>query len=404
VKKKSAGHQSIEERMTTGSIDNVRVQSISLLSHLPVSDRPTAALIDFGALTHNFREVMRRADGRKVLAVVKAQAYGHGAVKVSKHLLGLGANTLGVALLEEGRELREAGIETPILVMGAVSPGQADALVSLRLTPVVYTLPVARALSDAARRSGTRAPVHVKIDTGMGRIGVAPEAAPDFIGELLALDGITVEGLMTHFADADLRDKQFASKQMDRFEALLKELDAKRILIPLRHAANSAALLDYRRALFTMVRPGLMMYGYNPLEGERVADLRPALSLVTHIAFLKKVPAGIPVSYGRTFVAKRESLIATIPIGYADGYSRGLSNKGEALVRGVRVRVAGRVCMDMCMLDVTDVPGVSEGDEVMLIGKQGNQRITADDIAEKTGTIAYEVLCGIGARVPRIYV
>jgi alanine racemase len=371
----------------------------------PASDRPTAALIELDALTHNFREAIRLAGGRKILAVVKAQAYGHGAVRVSRHLLGLGADTLGVALIEEGRELREAGIDAPILIMGALVPEQAVALAAWRLTPVVYSLTVARAVSDAARKLKVRVPVHVKIDTGMGRIGMAPEAAAGFIAELQALEGITVQGLMTHFADADLRDKQFASVQMDRFETLLKELSARGIAVPLRHAANSAALLDYQRAHFTMVRPGLMLYGYNPLEGDTAADadLRPVLSLVTRIAFLKKVPAGIPISYGRTYITKRESLIATLPIGYADGYSRSLSNRGEALVRGVRAPVAGRVCMDMCMLDVTDVPGVSEGDEVVLIGNRENERITADDIAAKTGTIAYEVLCGISSRVPRVY-
>ena len=390
--------------MTT-SIDNARERATSPLSQLPASDRPTTAYIDLNALAHNFQEVSRRAQGRKVLAVVKAQAYGHGAISVSKHLLGLGADTLGVALLEEGRELREAGIDAPILVMGAVVPGQAEALVALRLTPVVFTLAMARALSGAARTMKTQVPVHVKIDTGMGRIGIAPEAAPTFIKELQDLEGIMVQGLMTHFAEADLRDKEFASMQMDRFETLLKELDARGAAIPLRHAANSAALLDYHRALFTMVRPGLMLYGYNPLEGKTTgADLLPVLSLVTHIVFLKKVPAGVPISYGRTFVTRRESLIATIPIGYADGYSRGLSNKGEALVRGVRAPIAGRVCMDMCMLDVTGVPGVCEGDEVVLLGKQGDQRITADELAVKTGTIAYEVLCGISSRVPRVYV
>jgi alanine racemase len=390
--------------MTT-SIDNARERATSPLSQLPASDRPTTAYIDLNALAHNFQEVRSRAQGRKVLAVVKAQAYGHGAISVSKYLLGLGADTLGVALLEEGRELREAGIDAPILVMGAVVPSQAEALVALRLTPVVFTLAMAQALSGAARALKTQVPVHVKIDTGMGRIGIAPEAAPPFIKELQDLEGIMVQGLMTHFADADLRDKQFASMQMARFETLLKELDARGAAIPLRHAANSAALLDYRQALFTMARPGLMLYGYNPLEGKAMgADLRPVLSLVTHIVFLKKVPAGVPISYGRTFVTSRESLIATVPIGYADGYSRGLSNKGEALVRGVRAPIAGRVCMDMCMLDVTGVPGVCEGDEVVLLGKQGDQRITADELAVKTGTIAYEVLCGISSRVPRVYV
>jgi alanine racemase len=356
------------------------------------------------ALDHNFREVARCAEGQQILAVVKARAYGHGAVEISKRLLRLGADMLGVALVEEGRELRGAGIDAPILVMGATFPEQAEAMVSLKLTPAVFSLAVAQALSEAAHKRGTTINIHVKIDTGMGRIGIAPEDAPQLIAALGKLGGISVQGLMTHFADADLRDKGFASKQMDRFEALLKALEAKKIKVPVRHAANSAAVLDFRRAFFTMVRPGLMLYGYNPLEeGAPGAELRPALSLVTRVAFIKKVPTGVPISYGRTFTTKRESAIATLPIGYADGYSRGLSNKGEALVRGIRVPVVGRVCMDMCMIDVTDVPEAREGDDVVLLGSQGNERITADDIAAKTGTIAYEVLCGISNRVPRIY-
>jgi len=374
-------------------------------SSLSVTGRPTAARISLQSLSHNFNEVMHRADGRKILAVVKAQAYGHGALGVSRHLVELGADMLGVALIEEGSELRAAGIEAPILVMGAVFPEQAETIAGLGLTPVVYDMKIARAVAEAAQKQKTKVAVHVKIDTGMGRIGIPPAAAEDFIVDLVNLRGITVQGMMTHFADADLRDKRFASKQMDIFESLLKKLDSRGIAIPLRHAANSAAVLDYRQALFTMVRPGLMLYGYNPLEGQAAgADLRPVLSLVTRIAFLKKVPAGLPISYGRTFVTKRESMIATIPIGYADGYSRGLSNRGEAIVRGVRVPVVGRVCMDMTMLDVTEVPAVSEGDEVVLIGSQGDERITADDIAVKTGTISYEVLCGISSRVPRVYV
>ena len=369
------------------------------------SGRPTAAFIDLAALSHNFQEVLLRVEGRKVLAVVKAQAYGHGALEVSRRLLTLGADMLGVALVEEGAELRAAGIGAPVLVMGAVFPEQAETITELSLTPIVYSVKLAEALSQAARKQGKTVNVHIKIDTGMGRIGLAPEHAADTIARVFNLPGIYVEGLMTHFADADLADKQFASKQMERFEALMKALDARGLSIPLRHAANSAAVLDYRRALFTMVRPGLMLYGYSPLEASPGdADVRPVLSLVTRIAFVKTVPAGAPISYGRTFVTKRESRIATIPIGYADGFSRALSNRGEALVRGTRVPVAGRVCMDMTMLDVTGVPGVSEGDDVVLIGRQGNEEITADDLAKKTGTIAYEVLCGISSRVPRVYV
>ena len=368
------------------------------------SDRPTIAVIDGDALEHNFREIVRCAEGQQVLAVVKARAYGHGAVEVSKRLLKLGADMLGVALVEEGRELRDAGILAPILVMGATFPEQAEAMVSLKLTPAIFSLAVAQALSEAAYQRRTTVNIHVKIDTGMGRIGVSPEEAPEFIAALRRLGSLSVQGLMTHFADADLRDKQFASRQMDRFEALLNALEAKKISVPVRHAANSAAVLDFHRAFFTMVRPGLMLYGYNPLEeGAIGADLRQVLSLVTRIAFIKKVPPGVPISYGRTFTTKRESIIATLPIGYADGYCRGLSNRGMALVRGIRVPVVGRVCMDMCMIDVTDVPDVREGDDVVLIGSQGSERITADDIAAMTGTIAYEVLCGISNRVPRIY-
>jgi alanine racemase len=359
-------------------------------------------VIDLHALTHNYAEVTRRISGRKVLAVVKAQAYGHGAIPVARHLAGLGAHMFGVALVEEGRCLRDAGITAPILVMGPVFPEQAEVMVTSDLTALVYTLPVAKALSDAAGNAGRTVPVHVKIDTGMGRIGLTPEAAAEFVPAISTLPGLFVEGLMTHFSDADLRDKKFAALQMDRFESLMGSLDAKGITIPLRHAANSAAVLEYDRALLTMVRPGLMLYGYDPLENRGAANVRPVLSLVTRIASLKKVPAGVPISYGRTFVTERESLIATIPIGYADGYSRGLSNRGEAIVREKRVPVAGRVCMDMTMLDVTGIPGVAAGDEVMLIGSSGNERITADDIAAKTGTIAYEVLCGISGRVPRI--
>ena len=371
----------------------------------PVSNRPTAAVVDLGALSHNYRELKKRSGDRKVLAVVKAQAYGHGALPVARRLIDLGADMLGVALVEEGKELREAGIQAPVLLMGALFPEQADEIVRLRLVPVVQSLALVHALSDAALRRNSVVNVHVKVDTGMGRIGLGPDDVPEFIDAVTRLGGIRVEGLMTHFADADLRDKAFASVQMDHFEGLVKALEGRGISVPLRHAANSAAVLDYQRALFTMVRPGLMLYGYDPLEGgSSGADLQPVLSLITRIAFLKRVPAGTPISYGRTFVTKRESRIATIPVGYADGYSRGLSNTGEAIVRGLRAPVAGRVCMDMTMLDVTDVPDVKEDDEVVLIGSQDGESVTADEIARKTGTIPYEVLCGIGARVPRVYI
>ncbi len=368
------------------------------------SARPTRAVIDLAALAHNYGEVKRRSGDRRVLAVVKAQAYGHGAVPVARRLAELGAPMLGVALVEEGRELRDSGITTSILVMGPVFPEQAGEVVRLGLTPVVFSRAFARGLSVCAEREGRTVAVHVKIDTGMGRVGLPPAEAAGLIADLVKLPGIVLEGLMTHFADADLQDRQFASMQMDRFESLIHTLDERGIAVPLRHAANSAAVLAFDRALLTMVRPGLMLYGYDPREKRGEQVLRPVLSWVTKIAFVKRVAAGTPVSYGRTFVTRRESLIATIPVGYADGFDRALSNQGEALVRGARVPVAGRVCMDMTMLDVTDVPSAAEGDEVVLIGMQGNESITADDIAKKIGTIPYEVLCGISGRVPRVAV
>lgn len=370
----------------------------------PDSERPTRVIIDLDALAHNFREVLTHAQGKKILAVVKAEAYGHGAVEVSRRLLSVGADMLAVALVEEGRKLREAGIAAPIVVMGAVFPQQAEALVGLGLTPVIVDLGVAGSVSAAAKKRGVVVSAHVKIDTGMGRIGIAPEDAPAFLAELKKLPNISVDGLMTHFADVESSDKKFALHQMERFESLLKKLELSGTIIPVRHAANSAAVLDYPGALFTMVRPGLMLYGYNPLEASRnTVHLRPVLSLLTRISFIKKVPAGVSISYGRTFTTQRESVIATLPIGYADGFNRGLSNRGSAIVRGKRVPVVGRVTMDMCMLDVTDVRDVQQGDDVVLIGEQGNERITADDIAAQLGTIPYEVLCAISDRVPRIY-
>lgn len=388
--------------MRAPSTDTGAAAPVSRSGPSGAAGRPTVAVVDLDALAHNYAEVARRVGGRKVLAMVKAQAYGHGAVAVSRKLAALGVSMFGVALVEEGIELRRAGIVQPILVMSPLVPEQAGAVVDGGLTPVVFSAPLVRAVSAAAVRAGVSQPVHVKVDTGMGRLGLPPEDAAAFVAEIAGLPGIVVEGVMTHFADADLRDKQFAATQMERFESFIRQLEAKGISVPIRHAANSAAVLEYDRALFTMVRPGIMLYGYNPLESGAAADLRPVLSLTTRIAFLKRIEAGTPVSYGRTFVAKRSSAVAVIPVGYADGFSRGLSNRGEALVRGRRVPIAGRVCMDMTMLDVTDVPGVAEGDEVVLLGTQGSERITADDIAARTGTISYEVLCGIGARVPRV--
>ena len=373
--------------------------------------RPTTAHVDLGALRHNLGQVRRLAGDREVIAIVKADAYGHGAVPVARALAAGGVTRFGVALVEEGRALREAGLRGEILVLGGFVEDQAAEIVELGLTATIFHAGHADALNEAARRAGRAAPVHVKIDTGMGRLGFSPDAAPDAVAALARSAFLRLEGLMTHFADADLADPAYAREQVARFDAVAETVRRAGVHIPIRHAANSAAVMaasSWRSAmggpLYDAVRPGLMLYGARP--GPAVGagvDLRPVLSLTTRILLLKRVPPGTPISYGRTFVTRRESLIAVLPIGYADGYPRALSNAGRVLVRGRGAPVVGRVCMDLTMVDVTDVPGAAEGDEAVVIGAQGAAAITVEEVAAGAGTIAYEILCGIGPRVPRRY-
>jgi len=340
--------------------------------------------------------------------VVKANAYGHGDVRVASCLKKHGAEMLGVALAEEGIRLREGGISGGIIVLAGIFDDEAEICIKHGLTPVVYSLRTARALAQAAKAKGVTLGVHLKVDTGMGRIGVLPGDAVDVAAEIAAMPGLKLEGMLTHFAEADLADQAFAQEQARVFSDIISRLAERGITIPLRHIANSAAVFSAGELHLNMVRPGLMLYGYYPAPWMKTmkpgAELRPVMSLRSSIAYLKRLPAGATVSYGRTCMLERESLIATIPIGYADGYSRLLSNRGEVLIRGKRAPIAGRVCMDMIMADVTDIEGASEGDRVTLLGRDGDEFISADDIAEKVGTIAYEVLCGIGSRVRREYV
>ena len=372
--------------------------------------RPTTAHIDLGALRHNLAQVRRLAGAREVIAVVKADAYGHGAVPVARALAAEGVTRFGVALVEEGRALREAGIRGEILVLGGFTEDQAAEIVELGLTATIFHAGHADALNQAARHARRVAPIHAKIDTGMGRLGFSVDEAPEAVAALARCAFLRIEGLMTHFADADLADPAYAREQVARFDRVHEALTARGVAVPLRHAANSAAVMaaSWRSApggpLYDAVRPGLMLYGVRP--GPAVGagvDLRPVLSLTTRILLLKRVPPGTPISYGRTFVTGRDSLIAILPIGYADGYPRALSNAGRVLVRGRAAPVVGRVCMDLTMVDVTDAPGAAEGDEAVVIGAQGAAAITAEDVAAGAGTIAYEILCGIGPRVPRRY-
>ena len=366
----------------------------------------TIAEINLSNLIHNLNQVRYHiTPGCKVLAVVKANAYGHGIAEVSKELEHSHVDMFGVFHVEEGIYLRESGIKKEILVMGGINEDYASDIITWHLTPVICTMDMASALSKAAVMAGVTLPVHIKVDTGMKRIGVSPEITPEFVENVMRIKGLWVEGLMTHFAEADLQNKEFILEQLETFNSVCRLIEKNGITIPLKHASNSAAVIDMPDSHFDMVRPGIMLYGYSPSQFlSSKVNLLPVMKLKSRIIHLKSVPPKTGISYGRTFTTKRETLVATVPIGYADGYSRSLSNTGEVIIRGRRAPVIGRVCMDMTMIDVTDVPGVQSGDEVIIIGGDAENRITADDIAGWTGTISYEVLCGIGERVERVYV
>ena len=360
---------------------------------------PTVVEIHLPSLRHNLQEVTRRVGTAAVIAVVKANAYGHGAVPVSLALLAAGAHQLGVATVEEGLELRHAGVTAPILVMGGLC--DIPAIQQFNLTPV---LPSRDAVETAARLAAPRtAPlrVHLKIDTGMSRLGLIPD-------EALALlcagwpPNLHLEGVMSHLASADDPDGRATEEQLARFRAFLEAIQAAGLNRPAAHIANSAGILRFPPSHFDLVRPGLMLYGYasGPLP---CADLRPALTWKSRVMQIKQVNAGQRVSYGGTFVASHPSTLAVLPVGYADGYSRALSNKGHVLIGGRPAPVVGRVCMDLTIVDVTDHPAVRPGDEAVLLGRQGLAAITANDLAAWQDTISYEVLCRIGPRVTRVY-
>ncbi len=365
---------------------------------------PTWAEINLDHLAGNFHQVRRRiGPGVKTLVAVKANAYGHGAVGVARRLAAEGADMLGVAAVSELAELRRAEITSPALLLGCTLPEWLGAALDLDGRLTVCDLDSAHAVAAAARACHRRAIVHVKVDTGMGRLGVPYAEAPDLVRALSRMPDILVEGIFTHFASADEADKYFTYHQVVRFREVTGAIEAAGIGIPLKHAANSSAVLDVPESYLTMVRPGLILYGLHPGEGvSRDMVIKPVLSLKTRIMFLKTLKPGDTVSYNRRFTATRPSRAATLPIGYADGLSRDLSNRGQALVGGVRVPIIGTVCMDQTVIDVTDVPGVRVGDEVVVYGEQGGARISVEEVAALLGTIPYVITCAIGRRVPRI--
>jgi alanine racemase len=339
------------------------------------------------------------------MAVVKADGYGHGAVPVARAALDSGAEWLGVALVEEGVELRRAGLAAPILVLGAAFPEEAAEAVGSDLRVAVCGRETPLALDRAGAAQGRTAVVHVKVDTGMGRLGVAPAEAVAYVEWLAGLPHVRVEGLFSHFSAADEADLSFSRAQLAAFGQVVQALDARGRRPPLCHMANTAAVMALPESHLDLVRTGIGIYGLHPSpETPPAALLEPAMSLRTRIAHVKEVPPGTPLSYGRTFVVQRPSRIATLPVGYGDGYPRLLSNRGRVLVGGQPVPLVGRVCMDLVLADVTGAPGAREGDEAVLFGRQGEARIGADDLARLVGTIHYEITCNVGKRVPREYV
>lgn len=367
----------------------------------------TSVEIDLDALSHNIEQVRSGiGSGQRVLLVVKADAYGHGAVEVARAAVRSGVDMFGVATLHEGIELRQAGIEASILILSPPMENETGEIIEYDLACSVPSLSVARALSRVCVERERGGVIHVEVDTGMGRSGVGMDQALPFITAVGKLPGLLLEGVFTHFPASE-EDPDFTRAQISAFTGLLERLERKGIEVPLRHAANSGALLGVPEAVrppLNMVRPGLIVYGLSPSgRGEFAADLKPVMSFKSRIAQIRELPAGHPVSYGMTYRTPREMRVAVVPVGYGHGYSWRLSNAGEVLVRGRRASILGRVTMDVTLVDVDGITDAEVGDEVVLFGRQDGDEITVDEVARGIGTINYEVICGIGKRVTRVY-
>lgn len=364
------------------------------------------AQVNLDAIRANLRAIRGRVgDSIRLMAVVKANAYGHGAARVAHAALEAGADVFGVAHIEEAVELRDAGITSPILILGMSSPEEADEIVAHNITASVCDLRLVEALESSAAKLAKRTSVHVKVDTGMGRIGIRPDSALDFVRQLSKSRSLFTEGIFTHFPCSDEEDSAFTTGQIEGFTNLLDRLTEEGIRPPIAHSANSGAVLDYPVSCMDMVRPGLLMYGCYPSPSvSRSIAVSPALTFATRVVFIKDIDCNDSVSYGRTFRAKCKTKVATIPVGYADGFLRRLSNCGQVIVRGKRVPVIGRVCMDQTMIDVSDVSDVTVGDEVVLYGSQAGECIPVEEVSQLVETAPHDVLCAIGQRVPRVYV
>jgi len=369
--------------------------------------RRTVCEVNLSNIENNIRGLQSKLDENVgFMAVVKADAYGHGIVPVSRKALSSGAHWLGVAIPEEGQLLREEGIKAPILVLGPVSSDAAEDVVTYNLRPAVFRQDTIEALEKSGKKANRKVYIHLKIDTGMNRIGVRGDRElRDILGFIRDCTYVVLEGMFTHFAFSDAADKGFTMEQNRKFQEAVKYARSLGMEIPILHAANSAAIIDCPDTHYNMVRAGISIYGYYPSdEVSHEVFLRPALTWKTRIAHLKTVQSGETISYGRTFEAKDQMKIATLPVGYGDGYRRDLGNRGSVLVRGKRAPIVGRICMDQCMIDVSHIPNVEVGDEVVLLGQQGEKWIDAEEMAKWCHTISYEILTAIGKRVPRVYV
>jgi alanine racemase len=353
---------------------------------------------------NNIRSIIKK--GTKIMAIIKADGYGHGAVPVAKFLNSIDVDAYGIAIIEEGIELREAGIMKPLLILGYTPVEQYKQLVEYNITQTIFQLDTAKALSLEAMKQNKVANIHLKIDTGMTRLGFSDTMESiNEIKEITRMQGVCIEGIFTHFACADEQDKTSSLKQLDRFNKFIKELEKEGIHIPMKHISNSAGIVDFSNDDFNMVRSGIITYGYYPSEevNKDSINLEPAMEIKTHVSFVKEVEAGVGISYGHTYVTNKKTKVATVPVGYADGYPRSLSSKGRVLIHGEYANIIGRVCMDQFMVDVSHIDNVKQGDIVTLIGKDKDRYISVEEVSNLAGSFNYEFICNVSKRVPRLY-
>lgn len=363
------------------------------------------AVVDLTAIKNNIKSIRKKiGSGIKMICVIKADAYGHGAVESAKAMAEAGADMFAVAFIDEAIELRKNGIDKPILILGYTSSSRMEDVVNFDVCQTIYSRQIAEELNEAAKRNGKIAKGHIKLDTGMGRIGFRGEIDDiEDIKYISKLENICLEGIFTHFATADEADKSFTYEQAKRFKETLDKLEKDGISFDIIHCSNSAGIMEFDELMFTAVRPGIIQYGLYPSDEvcRDKLEITPAMSLKSHISFIKTVEEGTPIGYGRAYFAPSKRVIATVPVGYADGYLRSMKN-GRVIINGKYAPITGRVCMDQFMVDVTDIDA-KVGDEVVIMGKQGELEVSADEIASVMGTINYEVICLISRRVPRIY-